>query len=151
MRAERVTKRLLPPSLNRAMLRRSIHTLTCWSLVVLLTAVVAMRDGLHLLPGMSHGVVVGNQVVVLGETASHDPGGDSYIRCCILEPAGPRSFDVLDEDECPLCRFFGMKLAAEACESLPWIEVQLPFATCPPLLVQVVACSVYQARAPPLG
>ncbi len=112
---------------------------------------VGVRDGLHLLPGMSHGVVVGNQVVVLGETSSHDADGFSHFRCCSLEPAGPQPFDVLDEDECPLCRFFGMKLAAEVCESPPWFEVPLPVATCPPLLVQVVACSVYQARGPPLG
>ncbi len=151
MSAEKIFIRLIPPFAERAMLRRSIQSLTCWSLVVLLTAVVALRDGLHLLPGMSHGVVIGNQVVMLGEPSNSTRGGSLDVRCCFWESEGAQSFDVLDENECPLCRFFGMKLAAESCESLPWIEVQLPLATCLPLNIQRLACPVYQARAPPLA
>ena len=131
-------------------MRRWIHPLTAWSLVVLLTTVAGVRDGLHLIPGMGHEVTVGGQVLLLGETQTEPTDETLAPACCFVARCKTNNtVQILDEDDCPLCHFFGMKLAGASVWMMTLAELQVRMAALDPLDAKAIASHVYQARAPP--
>lgn len=127
---------------------RSTYRLAAWLLIALLAIVAGVREGLHLIPGLGHGIIVGDQVLLLGE--EHEgPWVDSAPRCgCLVAPVRDTLL-VLDEDDCPICNLLGMKLAPGATGLMLLLELQTektPFAF---VHAEAFVPAAYQARGPP--
>ena len=129
------------------MTRRFVYPLAAWSLVVLLTAVAGVREGLHLVPGMGHEVTFGGQVVMLGDCGI-DSDSSSPPPCCFLAP-GKESAQLLDEDDCPVCHLLGMKLTAPVSSVIELLALPVASVVVEPFEARAFASLVYHARAPP--
>jgi hypothetical protein len=127
--------------------RRSLYPLATWALVVLLTTVAGVREGLHLVPGMGHGVTVGGQVVMLGN-CSLDSDSSLPPPCCFLAPS-KESTQLLDEDDCPICHLLGMKLTVAVSSVIELLELPVASAVVEPIERRAFVPLVYHARAPP--
>jgi len=127
--------------------RRFVYPLATWTLVVLLTAVAGVREGLHLVPGMGHEVTVGGQVVMVGDCGI-DSASSLPPPCCFLAPS-KESAQLLDQDDCPICHLLGMKVTAPVSGAMRPIEMPLGWAVIAAISVQVFDTRVYQARVPP--
>ncbi len=120
-----------------------------WTLAALLAIVAGLGEALHGLPGLGHGVIVGDRVLVLGDAPPDARGGFAARACCTGAPCGT-SLPVYDEDECPICQILGASFAPAAPLLLPALD-----AVAEPLVADTVAAAsrtpaVYHARAPPL-
>ncbi len=130
------------------MTRRSIQQYAAWLLVALLTIVSGFRDGLHLIPGLGHEVMLGERVLLLGAKRA-DPFGESFSADRCLAASNSESAAVLDESECPICHVLGMKLAAAASGTLLPAEPQAAPPRAAVVEFDAFLHTVYQARAPP--
>lgn len=126
-----------------------MQSLTTWLLVVLLTTFASVREGLHLLPGLSHAVMLGDQAILLGQwqpalfDASVPPA--DCITACSDDPAR-----ALEEDACPICRLLGMKFAPAAPDGVVPVEISVDQPVPASENSEAAVIAVYQARAPPL-
>ncbi|MBN1910513.1 MAG: hypothetical protein JW818_12285 [Pirellulales bacterium] len=119
-------------------------------LIVLLAIVWGVGDGLHWLPGLGHGVPVGNTVLWLGiefpETCRSDDGKPR------VEGAQDDEIPIYGEAECPICSVTGHRYTSAATVSfnhVEWLAQELPPAVLPVLPDPI--CHAFHARAPPLG
>lgn len=76
-----------------------------WSLIVVLTIITCVNEGLHFVPGFGHAAVEGDKLLLLGITLPNDGTPASSGACVGKE----NSLDnpILDEDECPVCSATG--------------------------------------------
>ncbi len=121
-----------------------------WLLIVTLTIVASVDEGLHYIPGFGHAAPEGNGYFLLGITLPDDaPPVSSQTR--IAGKSGP-DIPIYDEDECPICSaaqtrsLFGEVASFESAESLVCDT---------PMPVFLSAFSAVgrssQPRAPPIG
>ncbi len=132
--------------MNAVALRRT----AAWTLAALLAIIAGVGEGLHFIPGLGHAVLVGERVLVLGETPATPSLGPPISPCCECS-SGTGSLPVLGEDDCPVCQILGASFAPAAPPPLLAVDVVardtlagLPVAATP-------APALYQARAPPQG
>jgi len=131
------------------MFRASKKPIT-WSLILALTMISGVGEGLHLIPGCGHGIEVGDRVLLLGIRIAW-PGTPISDRPCVERSDVP-SIPMWDEDDCPIC-----SLLAQC----PSLTSHVQFFLVMPLTHDVApaaACDapspslrVRWARAPPLG
>ena len=129
---------------------RKLHTPIAWLLIATLSIVAGIGEALHSIPGCGHGVLVGDQVVILGIS----------LPCCPRESDGQPHFErandfdipIYSEAQCAICSVVGQSCTSADC--VPYVGVM-------PLLHDLVAVVLrdtsvtttrsFQARAPPLG
>ncbi len=119
-------------------------------LVALLAIVAGLGEGLHMIPGLGHGVIVGERVLVLGETPDHSPVGFNVEPCCVCNQCG-KSIPIVDEDDCPICQILGASFAPDAAAAMPAVDVVAGQPVSVPPVAAAPASAFYQARAPPQG
>ena len=121
-----------------------------WSLIVTLTIVASVDEGLHYIPGFGHATQEGNRYLLLGISVPDDAAPVSS-QTRITGKAG-QDIPVYDEAECPICSasqersLFGQVTSFESVASL---------VRDVPVLVSISAISTAvrssQPRAPPIG
>jgi len=127
----------------------TIRRTAAWTLAALLTIIAGAGEGLHLIPGLGHGVKVGERVLVLGQTPAGPSFGLASFSCCECS-GGEGSLPVLDEDDCPICQIVGASFAPSGVPLLcaaDMVVVCSPAALAPAM---PRAPGVYHARGPPL-
>lgn len=120
---------------------------TVASLLVALLAVIAgLGEGLHLLPGLGHGVIVGDHLLLLGIESP----------CCQGRASGPAFFSdghhgqsvpILDEDDCPVCQLLVASFAPT--DAIAAADVVAEHCLGAPVATVLIAPAIYNARAPP--
>lgn len=128
----------------------TIRRTAAWSLAALLTLIAGLGEGLHWLPGMGHGLLVGDRVLLLGETPRDPLGGLGSRACCTGVPSDD-SLPVLDEDDCPICQILGLSFESGAPAALPAVDLLAAYSRAAPAPALPLAPAVYQPRGPPLA
>jgi hypothetical protein len=133
---------------------RLFHRSAAWLLVALVAIVGGVGEGLHLIPGLGHGIIVGNQVLVHGEGLA-DFGGAQSGSCsesrppCCGEPDGLEGVVLLDEDDCPICQILSKTFAPGDGAPAVSLAVCAEQLTAEGIGVEAAPPAIYQARVPP--
>ena len=121
-----------------------------WLLAALLAVVAGLGEGLHLLPGLGHGVIVGDHLLLLWIESP----------CCQGRASGPASFSdghhgqsvpILDEDDCPVCQLLVASFAPTDAIAIAAVDVVAEHCLGGPVATVLIAPAIYNARAPPQG
>ena len=126
------------------------HRIVAYTLIVLLTIISGVGEGLHWIPGCGHATPVGDSFLLLGidlADTDHPTNGRSHVQ----RPEEP-DVPVFDEDECPVCSMVGQTCTAGEFVSHS-LEALLVQECLPPvcLVVSLNTRQLFHARAPPLG
>ncbi len=132
--------------MNTIALRRT----AAWTLAALLAIIAGVGEGLHFIPGLGHGVMVGERVLVLGEVPDKPRIGLDAEPCCACTHGG-QSVPIVEEDDCPICQIIGASFAPDAAAAMPALAVVAEHFLAAPAVAAVPAPAVYHARAPPQG
>jgi len=122
--------------------------LIAWLLVILVTLVAGLREGLHALPGMGHAVRVGEQVIVLGDTGGGSPGTPVFAAGGTTV-SGSDPLRILNPSDCPLCRLLALTFVAGPAGTTVLAEIEVRQSASAPVAHGALMLGVYQARAPP--
>ena len=118
-------------------------------LVVLLTIIYGVGEGLHWIPGCGHGIRVGNLVLLLGIDVPDTPRS-ADDRPHVERPQG-QDIPIYDEDQCAICSAIGLSCTSADSASfvlaVPLVQDLPPVALCgaPSAIIYF-----FRARAPPL-
>lgn len=131
------------------MFRASNKPIT-WSLIIALTIVSGVGEGLHLIPGCGHGVEVGGRVLLFGiEFARPDAPISDWL--CVERSDDP-NIPMRDEDDCPICsllaRCFSLTSHVQFVLVMP-LTHDLPAAVV--CAAPSLSLRLHWARAPPLA
>ncbi len=122
------------------------YRLAAWLLVILLTALAVMREGLHAIPGMGHAIRVGDRVVLLGVRTQ--PRKSTSPVCSLVSP-GVDLARLLDPAACPLCRLLGIPFLATVSGTATPAELQARLPAPAPAGTESPIPDFYLARGPP--
>ncbi len=128
----------------------TIRRTAAWILAALLTLVAGLGEALHWLPGLGHGIVVGERVLLLGLPPAGPREAFGPRVCCAGAPCGT-SVPVLDEDDCPICQVLSNNFESDAAAAMPAVDLVAGQPIDPPALNARLAPVVYHARGPPLS
>lgn len=133
-----------PPAMLHALNKRA-----AWTLIVALTVISGVGEGLHFVPGCGHATPDGSHYFLLGVgglAAQFSADGQE----CVDRHDGS-SIPIYDEDQCSICSLIGQH--STAAKSFQFILVmplvhELPAVAIIDTPVATTCC--FQARAPPL-
>lgn len=139
---------LQPP--HRYTMFRPPNKLITWSLIIALTIISGVGEGLHFIPGCGHGIEVGDRVLLVGiDFAGY--GTPISDRPCV-ERFDDHGIPMWDEDDCPICSLLAQCFSPAG---LAQFILVMPFAhDLPAAVICTVPSSTLrlcQARAPPLA
>lgn len=127
-----------------------IRRFSAWLLVALLAIIAGGGEGLHLLPGASHPVVLGEYALMVGAPRPTV----AFDTCCAATCGGnttgqePLSGSG-DSESCPICKILGISYAAGGPAMLLFWGVQSHRPATPPPCRSIAPPIFYLARAPP--
>ena len=132
------------------MVSRHSHKPITWLLIVILTIVASVNEGLHFIPGFGHAIQEGDRYLLLGISVPNEDLPVSPEREIVRKDHA--DIPIYDEAECPICSaaqgrsLFGEVASFESVASLVCdVPVFVPVST-----FSTLGHSI-QPRAPPVG
>ena len=129
----------------------AIRRFSAWLLVALLAIIAGGGEGLHLLPGAGHMIVMGDHTLILGGWRSPaEPQACSGPVCCGDSTGREPTSELMDSESCPICKILGIGYVPAGPGAALFRVVQFQRPSIPAVCRLALPLAFYHARAPPL-
>ncbi len=129
----------------------AIRRFSAWLLVALLAIIAGGGEGLHLLPGAGHMIVMGDQTLMLGARRSTpEPQTCGTPACCVDSTGREPTSELMDSESCPICKILGIGYVPAGPGAVLFWVVQFQRPSISAVCRLASPPAFYHARAPPM-
>ncbi|GEM_PF-3372607 len=131
--------------------RTAIRRFSAWLLAALLAIIAGGGEGLHLLPGAGHVIVMGDHTLMLGAPrSSSEPQACGTPACCGVSTGREPTSELMDSESCPICKILGIGCVPAGPGAALFWGVQFQRPSIPAICRLASPPAFYRARAPPM-